>query len=655
MIIFDTSPQGSAEWLIARMGVCTGSRCKDARDRSDGLTEQQRVYVTARLSGQTEAAAMAAAKYKKAPTAEAVALAISGELRKEWSEEAKAYAMDLAREREGGKAPEKFVTKAMRTGTEQEPVAREQFEVIDGYLVQQAGFAYTEDRRFGCSVDGLLGDAGIWECKTMVSSQTLFRAMVYGDISDYRDQCLFELWLLRRKFVKLSLWCPDLQKLHTIHIDRDEAEMQALEDDLLAFDSLVLQYRNDLRKALGRDPLPAAVDLRENGRYAVQRAEKRIKTEVNDLKDAMSDEVARLTAIIAPVEAHVDGQIKARETQIAAEKAERERIAAEAAAAAAAAEAERKARHEAGIARIASYINQARGKTAAQIEAGIAYVRANITIDPAAWEEYATRAQDALYGTLQALQEMHDTALAREQAEAAAKAQAEENARVAAENARIAAELAEQRRAIEAQAAELRAQQEAARAQREAEELSARRAALAAEEAQKTEQAREAQRAADLDAQNVQEGCALIGQLAQAKASGAIEPEIAARLTDVVATITADAVIAQARAKDPSLIPTAYQRVGDGAAIDAAPTVNLGAKVAPAPEVPTLTMGAINARLSAGIDNGVSLTGAYVASLGIVGVKAPKGPGLLFTESQYRDVVQGLRMRLGEIAQGFWG
>jgi exodeoxyribonuclease (lambda-induced) len=261
MIIFDTSPQGSDDWLRARMGACTGSRCKDARDRSDGMTTQQRTYVNARTKlGMTEAAAMTLAGYKKAPTSETVAAALAGKITMEWSASAMAYAMDLAREREGGKVPPTFVNQAMRTGTEQEPVAREQFEVVDGYLVQQAGFAYTEDRRFGCSVDGLLGDDGIWECKTMVSSQTLFKAMVYGDISEYRDQCLFEMWLLRRQFVLLSLWCPDLQKLHTIRIDRDEAEMQALEDDLLAFDALVLQYRNDLRKVLGRDPLPAAVD-----------------------------------------------------------------------------------------------------------------------------------------------------------------------------------------------------------------------------------------------------------------------------------------------------------------------------------------------------------------------------------------------------------
>lgn len=213
-IIFNTAPQGSDEWLAARRGVCTGSRFKDARDR------------------------------KK-----------NGDL----TEKCMGYAYDLAREREGGTAPETYVNAAMRLGTQEEPIARLTYEAETGQFVEEVGFAHTDDGKFGCSVDGLIGNDGVWECKTMVSSATLFKAMVDEDISEYRDQCIGEMWLLRRQWVDLTLWCPDLKVLHVIRIERDDNEIDALEADLLAFDRLVEQLRAKLRRRLHPEVIDAPV------------------------------------------------------------------------------------------------------------------------------------------------------------------------------------------------------------------------------------------------------------------------------------------------------------------------------------------------------------------------------------------------------------
>lgn len=193
-------------------------------------------------------------------------------------------------------------------------------------------------------------------------------------------------------------------------------------------------------------------DLRENGRFLVERAEKKIKAEVNDLKATMSAEVDRLVAIVRPTEDAIDGQIKAREEAIAAEKAEAERKAAEAARI----EAERRQRHEDGIATLAGYVAKASGKTAAQIMGGIDFVR-KIEIDPGHWQEYAERAQQTLDATLTTLTGMHAAAVQAERdaaelaalrAEKAARDERERLERLEAqkiEDARIAA-LAEQRR-----------------------------------------------------------------------------------------------------------------------------------------------------------------------------------------------------------------
>ena len=197
--------QGSDEWLQARRGVITGSRFKDARDKLK--------------SGAPSKAALG-------------------------------YAMDLARERLGGLAPSKFQNAAMRTGTEQEPIARAMYERSTGNLVDEVGFFTTDDGLFGLSPDGFIDDDGVLEIKTMVSSDTLFTAVADGDLSAYTDQCNGYLWLLGRKWVDLALWVPDLKKLHIHRIDRDESAIESLEADLMAFSRLVNSYQTKLQAAL---------------------------------------------------------------------------------------------------------------------------------------------------------------------------------------------------------------------------------------------------------------------------------------------------------------------------------------------------------------------------------------------------------------------
>lgn len=249
-IVFNSAPQGTPEWKAVRRGAITGSRAKDARARTDGMTDQQRTNAKLICSGVDAETARVRAGYVKAPRAEKIDQYIAGTLELEWTDTALSYAYDLAREREGGTVPETFQNAAMRTGQVEEPIARLTYEAETGQFVDEVGFAHTPDGKFGCSVDGRVGVAGLVEIKTMVSSATLFKAMVDEDISEYRDQCLFALWLLGLQWVDLCLWAPDLKALHVIRIERDDNEIDALEQDLLAFDRLVEQLRAKLRRRL---------------------------------------------------------------------------------------------------------------------------------------------------------------------------------------------------------------------------------------------------------------------------------------------------------------------------------------------------------------------------------------------------------------------
>lgn len=205
-MIFHSDTQGTPEWIESRRGVITGSRFKDARNKLK-----------------------------------------NGAL----SKECLRYAMDVARERCGGRAPDTFQNAAMRFGTEQEPLARMAYEAATGYIVDEAGFITTDDRIFGVSVDGLVGDDGMVEIKTMVSSDTLFTAVVEQDHSAYIDQIYGSLWLLGRKWCDLILWAPDLEPIGahlTIRrILRDDDYIGAMELELVEFNRLVARYQHQLK------------------------------------------------------------------------------------------------------------------------------------------------------------------------------------------------------------------------------------------------------------------------------------------------------------------------------------------------------------------------------------------------------------------------
>jgi len=205
-ILHHNYEQGSEQWLQVRRGAITGSRFKDCRDKlRDGRPSKACLD----------------------------------------------YARDLARERCGGTAPAKFQNAAMRTGNEQEPLARAAYEARTGNLVEEVGFFTTEDMRFGLSPDGFIDEDGVLEIKTMVSSDTLFTAVAERDLSAYMDQCTGYLWLLGRQWVDLVLWAPDLGHMEIHRITRDEDAIEKLETDLMEFARLVDKYEAALRKALG--------------------------------------------------------------------------------------------------------------------------------------------------------------------------------------------------------------------------------------------------------------------------------------------------------------------------------------------------------------------------------------------------------------------
>lgn len=198
-------PQGSEDWINLRAGKITASRFKDARDRNKPA---------------------------------------KGETIGKPSANCTKYAAQVAVERIAGRPLEvKFQSWQMKEGQEQEPSARNAYDVETGHVVQEVGAIATDDDLFLYSPDGLIGDDGLLEIKTLLSPEVILRVVGGGDLTEYMDQCLGGLWITGRQWIDLVLWAPALEPIGralTIHhITRDEDAIEALELDLLAFAGMV--------------------------------------------------------------------------------------------------------------------------------------------------------------------------------------------------------------------------------------------------------------------------------------------------------------------------------------------------------------------------------------------------------------------------------
>ena len=208
-ILFCDAEQGTDEWAAARLGFITASRINDVRDRlKDG-----------RLSAK-----------------------------------ASLYAQDVARERCGGKPERVFVSYAMQAGMDAEEAARTAYWEKTDNLPFPVGFAFAFDqaRMYGCSPDGLVGDDGMIEIKTLVGSASLFRVLVDGDLSGYLNQIQFSLYLLGREWCDLVLWTPDFGLVKIIRIFPDATWIATMMAEVDEFSAMVDVMAAELALAIER-------------------------------------------------------------------------------------------------------------------------------------------------------------------------------------------------------------------------------------------------------------------------------------------------------------------------------------------------------------------------------------------------------------------
>jgi predicted phage-related endonuclease len=196
--------QGSPEWLAARCGSLGASQVADALARTKTGWGASRANAKARL----------------------------------------------ITERLTGKPTESFVTSAMMRGTELEPVARAMYSFHSGHDVTEIGIVlHPVIQGTHCSPDGLIGGNGMVEIKCCGAARHI--EILTGDKPEdrYIKQCLWQLACTGREWVDLAYFNPDLpdaMQLHVTRIDRDDAVITEMEDQVAAFLAEVAATMNDL-------------------------------------------------------------------------------------------------------------------------------------------------------------------------------------------------------------------------------------------------------------------------------------------------------------------------------------------------------------------------------------------------------------------------
>lgn len=181
------APQGSPEWLSARLGRVTASRAKD---------------MLAALKGGGEAAAR------------------------------RDYRIELAAERLSHEpATDAYVNDDMRRGTELEPAAFAAYEAKTGAWVDRVGFLAHSELMAGGSPDGVVGDyEGLIEIKAPRPANHLRYLRSFGVPKEHEAQCLHLLWLTGAQWLDFVSYCPSMPEHLRLFVWRISADAAAIEN-----------------------------------------------------------------------------------------------------------------------------------------------------------------------------------------------------------------------------------------------------------------------------------------------------------------------------------------------------------------------------------------------------------------------------------------
>ena len=190
MEIITDIEQGTEDWFNLRYGWVTASRFKDVMAKGQGKTR-------------------------------------------------KSYMYQLAAEAISDMRQETFTNEYMEWGTETEPQARQMYEFISGNVVDQVSFIkLNEEKKIGCSPDGLIDCDGIIEIKCPKTT-TQIETFLSGKMpTGHKGQVQGQLWISGRQWCDFVSFDPRIDgdaSYFCVRVERDEDYIKELEAGCNAF------------------------------------------------------------------------------------------------------------------------------------------------------------------------------------------------------------------------------------------------------------------------------------------------------------------------------------------------------------------------------------------------------------------------------------
>lgn len=160
----------------------------------------------------------------------------------------KSYMKHLAAERLTGQKIGFPINDAIRWGSEKEPEARAAYEFHSGNDCQIVGFYTTGS--FGCSPDGLVGDAGTVEFKCPLTT-THIETVLSGKMPEkHKAQVQGQLWITGRNWCDFVSFDPRITHAadyFCVRVSRDDQYIADLEEAVNTFcsdlEDMIARYK----------------------------------------------------------------------------------------------------------------------------------------------------------------------------------------------------------------------------------------------------------------------------------------------------------------------------------------------------------------------------------------------------------------------------
>jgi len=161
------------------------------------------------------------------------------------------YLLELVTERLSGEPTPFFANAAMQWGTEQEPFAREAYEVTREVFVEEVGFiVHPLMKMSGASPDGLVNEHGLVEIKAPNSLTHVATLRANEVPAKYLPQIYFQMACTGRAWCDFVSYDPRLPtncQLFVKRVERDHVRIAEIENEVEAFLAEVAATEAELR------------------------------------------------------------------------------------------------------------------------------------------------------------------------------------------------------------------------------------------------------------------------------------------------------------------------------------------------------------------------------------------------------------------------